>query len=214
MDKQKLLLGFSVLALIVLGSFWYGYITHPVEDAVGVQSQVSTSITENTSPCVQLSTTGECILPTPPPARLIRKVVLATTTSQGEKRKLDEHLVVDETFKSINFCGDIYLVKQILIDGVDVMQRIAELVTSEEISGENGKQVVKEICEGVYAAGYPPAEYNVTLMPEIFDYGIDFPNYLINLDTQQFGINAKTKEIFKVVSGYADAQKIPIGSLN
>ncbi|MCK9351282.1 MAG: hypothetical protein WCT49_00020 [Candidatus Paceibacterota bacterium] len=43
--------------------------------------------------------------------------------------KVDEHLTIDETLRDVNFCGKTYKVKQVMIDGVDVVQRIAELAT-------------------------------------------------------------------------------------
>lgn len=45
----------------------------------------------------------------------------------------DEHLTIDETLRDVNFCGKVYKVKQIKIDGVDVVQRIAEIATKDLI---------------------------------------------------------------------------------
>ncbi|HEY4483218.1 MAG TPA: hypothetical protein VI953_03540 [Candidatus Paceibacterota bacterium] len=44
--------------------------------------------------------------------------------------QIDEHLFVDNTPIEVNFCGNEYLVKQIIIEGVDVVQRIAYLATN------------------------------------------------------------------------------------
>ncbi|MBI2120528.1 MAG: hypothetical protein HYT94_02800 [Parcubacteria group bacterium] len=46
---------------------------------------------------------------------------------------VDEHLTIDETLRDVNFCGKTYKVKQVLIDGVDVVQRVAELATNDLI---------------------------------------------------------------------------------
>lgn len=45
--------------------------------------------------------------------------------------QVDEHLSIDETLKEVNFCGTTYKVKQVKIDGVDVVQRVAELATKD-----------------------------------------------------------------------------------
>lgn len=45
----------------------------------------------------------------------------------------DSHITVDETPRDVNFCGHVYKVKQIKIDGVDVVQRVAEIATRNSI---------------------------------------------------------------------------------
>jgi hypothetical protein len=52
--------------------------------------------------------------------------VVATTTQSG---KIDEHLTINNELRDVNFCGKTYKVKQVLIDGVDMVQRVAELAT-------------------------------------------------------------------------------------
>jgi hypothetical protein len=58
--------------------------------------------------------------------------------------KIDEHLTIYNTLREVNFCGEIYKVKQVLIDGVDVVQRVAELATKDLIP--EGKGSEKTIC--------------------------------------------------------------------
>ncbi|MEY3784352.1 MAG: hypothetical protein RLZZ230_674 [Candidatus Parcubacteria bacterium] len=60
--------------------------------------------------------------------------VASTTTQIG---KIDEHLTINPTLREVNFCGNTYKVKQVMIDGVDVVQRIAELMPKKEISDES-----------------------------------------------------------------------------
>ncbi len=66
------------------------------------------------------------------------------TTQTG---KIDEHLTIDPTLRDVNFCGNTYKVKQVLIDGVDVVQRIAKLATNKEfIEGDNERSVADYVC--------------------------------------------------------------------
>jgi hypothetical protein len=81
--------------------------------------------------------------------------VSATPTSG----KIDEHLTIDETLKDVNFCGEMYKVKQIKVDGVDVIQRIAYLATNnliptkfawdEKDATHQPGALAKQICENV-----------------------------------------------------------------
>jgi hypothetical protein len=56
--------------------------------------------------------------------------VEATTTPSG---KIDEHLTIENTLRDVNFCGTIYRAKMVTIDGVDVLQRIAESATERKM---------------------------------------------------------------------------------
>jgi len=65
----------------------------------------------------------------PPPQDMV-----TTTPSQvATTTQTDPHLSIDGALRDVNFCDHIYKVKQIKIDGVDVVQRIAELVNSDQI---------------------------------------------------------------------------------
>ena len=48
--------------------------------------------------------------------------------------KIDEHLTIDPMLRAVNFCGNTYKVKQVMIDGVDVVQRIADIATKGEVA--------------------------------------------------------------------------------
>ena len=69
--------------------------------------------------------------------------VVAPTTQSG---KIDEYLTINNELRDVNFCGKTYKVKQVMIDGVDVMQRVAEIATKNLIPenlkiGPHGKNV-------------------------------------------------------------------------
>lgn len=62
----------------------------------------------------------------------------------------DGHLTIDETLRDVNFCGKIYKVKQIKIDGIDVVQRVAELVTNNLVPYNIGNgDVGATICDNI-----------------------------------------------------------------
>ena len=50
--------------------------------------------------------------------------------------QIDEHLFIDETLKEVTFCGNRYLTKQIILDGVDVMEGLARIVNENYVGGE------------------------------------------------------------------------------
>jgi hypothetical protein len=68
----------------------------------------------------------------------------ATTTQVGQ---IDEHLFIDNTLKDVNFCGKTYRVKQVIIDGVDVVQRVAELATVGKVTEGATIDISKNICD-------------------------------------------------------------------
>ena len=62
--------------------------------------------------------------------------VATTSSNPVQSEKIDEHLTIDNTLREVNFCGTTYRVKQVIIDGVDVVQRIAKIVAND-IPGQN-----------------------------------------------------------------------------
>ncbi len=85
----------------------------------------------------------------------------ATTTipvviDEGEQTERiapnDEYLLVNHELRDVNFCGKIFKVKQIIINEVDVVQRIAEIVTKDLVPNEVDPydNIAKGICEKVH----------------------------------------------------------------
>ncbi|MBI2120092.1 MAG: hypothetical protein HYT94_00530 [Parcubacteria group bacterium] len=60
--------------------------------------------------------------------------------------KIDEHLTINNEHRDVNFCGKTYKVKQILIDGVDVVQRVAEIANEFNAGEEQDVLRAKSIC--------------------------------------------------------------------
>lgn len=77
----------------------------------------------------------------PPP------VTVATTSANAVQfGKIDQHLTIDNTLRGVSFCGKIYQAEQVIIDGVDVVQRIAELATNGQL--KNGEiQIENDFCK-------------------------------------------------------------------
>lgn len=55
-----------------------------------------------------------------------------TTSSVVLSAQIDEHLTINHVPRHVTFCGKTYRAQQIVIDGVDVVQRIAELATDQK----------------------------------------------------------------------------------
>lgn len=72
--------------------------------------------------------------------------VVTATTQSG---KIDEHLTINNELRDVNFCGKTYKVKQVMIDGVDVVQRIAEIANKFNGGGEQDILRAKSICGNI-----------------------------------------------------------------
>ncbi len=154
---------------------------------------------------------------------------VATTTQTG---KIDEHLTINPTLREVNFCGNNYKVKQVMIDGVDVVQRIAEILTKDLIP-----DVVKigpYATKGAEWKPYSTVEENTGQIPclniksnmvtgNIIEIGeiIRFPAtstfgdgdiYVISIQGEIFNLILVTGEIYMISSAYGEAIG-PIGKL-
>lgn len=140
----------------------------------------------------------------------------ATTTQLG---KIDEHLTIDNTLRDVNFCGTIYRAKKVFIDGIDVVQRTAKLVTASDLD------YMKEICnraEGLRRNGWLNLDKNeIGISPVIRDANTTSDIYQMSLvaptgnfqSIGDFKINASTGEIVIILQGFADFSEKPIGKL-
>ena len=144
-----------------------------------------------------------------------------TTTQVGQ---IDEHLFIDNTLRDVNFCGKMYRVKQVKINGVDVVQRVAEIATknlmpetfkmgpylppADEwriISNKNG-EVAKAMCENVFLNNHHNSNTkNPTTVYEILEVGVspnadinqtEQPTYLVSAPGFHVVVNSSTNEIF------------------
>ena len=169
------------------------------------------------TPCDPLATTTDCskIVDTPPsPAE-----VATTSANPVQSGKIDDHLTIYNTLRDVNFCGKIYRVKQVIIDGVDVVQRIAELATEKEITEKSSEHIITNaICLDI-TINMPSEEvYGPTVSKEMDVPKVtNFVNYLkhnmymVFIANSEFLIDSMTQEIF-VTSAIGSAPTL-IGKL-
>lgn len=111
------------------------------------------------------------------------------TTQTG---KIDEHLTINNTLRDVNFCGNTYKVKQVLVDEVDVVQRIAEIagknVTVEEFPQYEGTE---RICRDIQKKYKMGSELVITRTgsgkieggQSVYYIGTENLSFIINLET-------------------------------
>lgn len=150
------------------------------------------------------------------------KPLIETTSSNPvQSGKIDEHLTIDNTLREVNFCGKIYKVKQVFIDGVDVAQRIAELATKNQFIERNlyEKNLGKNMCESIISYMYSQKmnqnnNSNEINIPEVTTYINESQNitYNIYLNSWYFHLNTETSDIY-LIGGYDGSLIGPIGKL-
>lgn len=131
----------------------------------------------------------------------------------------DEHLVIDETLRDVNFCGKTYKVKQIKIDGVDVVQRIAELATKDQ-----SNPAKKEVCAllenyRIHGMLKNQVEINTTGVVRTSIDGVDFYKVSIvpDVNSQHIGdfkVNLSTGDIVIELQGFDGSMDELFGTLS
>lgn len=125
-------------------------------------------------------------LPTSPTAATTSVIV-------SKANKIDEHLTIDETLREVNFCGTTYRAKQVFIDGVDVVQRIAQLVTTGQLIRESDKENLSEsICSNFAANVQFETRYYTPITKQIEPEVTSYSNYL----------GHKTYDVYIVAYGF------------
>lgn len=66
-----------------------------------------------------------------------------------QPEKIDEYVTVDDTPKDVAFCGKNYRAKQIIFDGVDVIQRISKIINEMNSGSNEDKQFATAVCENI-----------------------------------------------------------------
>ncbi len=227
MSKKNLILVIVVVASAIL--LCTVYFSKPVSPLS--VTNVPPSCDPSKTDCSKFTPDGTPFVRSPEPD------IKATTTQVG---KIDEYLFVDNALKDVNFCGKFYRVKQVKINGVDVMQRVAEMLTknllpetfkmgpyappAEEwkiVSNKNG-EVAKAICENVSLNNpYKLNTQNLATIHEILEVRV-FPNtnpgqeeqitYLISAPGFHVVVNPLTNEIFDF-SDFDGSSIGPLGKL-
>ena len=116
MNRQKILLLIGIIVSVIVLTTGFFLMKNSVKKSI--------------QPCNPATTDCSGLTPLGTPYVLPPKEASPATTTQSGK--IDEHLTINNTLRDVNFCGKTYQVKQVMIDGVDVVQRIAELVTKDQ----------------------------------------------------------------------------------
>lgn len=137
---------------------------------------------------------------------------IASTTQSG---KIDTYLTVDNTLKNVSFCGKPHRTRQIIVNGVDVAQRIAQLASNDQMGkGASGVSIGKVVCGNMRSTDYTQ---NILMAEDVITTDSNgqplFNNeYRVVLGAQIFSIDPKTNEIF-IIEGFDGARVGPIGKL-
>lgn len=217
MNKQKITLLIGIIVTAALTGFFL----------------TKTPVNKDAKQPCTTSTSTDCLRPTPigtsyyvPP----EEKSLATTTQSG---KIDEHITINNTLRDVNFCGKTYKVKQVFIDGVDVVQRIAEILTKDLVPtmvkvGPYGPRMDEwktlTMKKGEMASGLcsniqnnmvngMTIEVNNIKKFKSTDVGLGGGEiYMVVVSDQLFDVVQSTGEIYNI-SGYDGAFVGPIGKL-
>ncbi|MCH8987115.1 hypothetical protein IIA94_03040, partial [Patescibacteria group bacterium] len=192
MTKFRKLTTFGiVIAVLVAGGFsiWF---SNP-------NRKIRNEIAENG--CDQSATSTNC-------AELIKKAqesekpkvvdVPIEDTSSTQSGKIDEHLTVNNTYRDVDLCGEIYRGKQVILDGVDVLQRVAELGRNESVPH---KDIGIKICDGI-----KPGPYLNKREIEILEV-ITFPSS----DLEELPVGSETYVVY--ISGWSFLINLPTGTI-
>src|SRR3989344_967763 len=133
----------------------------------------------------------------------------ASTSQSG---KIDSHLTVDNTLIEVTFCGKIYRTRQIFIDGVDVVRRLAALVNDGALpKDEHGRVGLCQSLPGeIHLRGIIGTE-DVRAF-DGSDAGMPGTTYLVVIAANAFDINPQTGNIYQI-GGYDGSLSGPIGTL-
>jgi hypothetical protein len=151
-------------------------------------------------------------------------------TDTAQSGKIDEHLTINNELRDVNFCGKTYKVKQVMIDGVDVVQRIAEILTKnlvpetlkigpygpkmdewKTIENKNG-EITNGICENIKNTTTETIEIGVGKFKstDIFPEGIG-EIYTVSIE-ESFRVVYTTGDIY-TTDAYSGGFVGPIGKL-
>jgi len=145
MNKKIFLLSAVALLLMVIVVIIFNINSNPNPPVEILKMEpIDTSPSEILGDCDQSATTTDCsnITETTPTPEVIEEQeppLLDTTLN-------DEHLTINNTLIPVTLCGETNLVRQILIDNVDVMKRIEYILEK----GNLGSDITtEEICRNI-----------------------------------------------------------------
>jgi len=231
-NKTLLAAGGAAVALLMFGSVaiagGIGPLGAGISASVAVIQNVfkGTEKVPNIDPqtgCDSSATSTNCAtVKTSQPAEQATKG-LSTATSYTEvasthqSGKIDARLSVDNTLKTISFCGTAFKTRQVIINGVDVGQRIAYLASNDQMGKmSDGASFGHAVCLGMphnvsvtkgilEIRDVITPQTNASRAPEARD------NYFVWIGLMSFAINPVTNEIFNI-DAY-DGSLVSVGKL-
>jgi hypothetical protein len=205
------LLAFGSVALAGgIGPFLVGISNSSVEIHNLIKGPEKLPALDARTGCDQSATTTNCAtIKTSQPAEQA-PTGLSTATSYTEvattkqSGKIDQYLTIENTLKSVSFCGNLTLkTRQVVINGVDVGQRIAQLASNDQMGKmSDGTSFGQAVCNSM-----PHNIEGTKGILEMRDVTIpqtDDPRasrgggYVVNMGTMSFVVNPLTNEIFNI----------------
>jgi hypothetical protein len=163
--------------------------------------------------CDQSATSTDCAtIRTSEPAEQTVNGFSTDVAATGQSGKIDARLTIDNTYKSVDVCGVLYRGKQVVIDGVDVLQRIAALGRAEVAPH---RDIGTKICDGIKPGPYggkKEVEISEVISFPGSDVGLPGIVYQFNISDWRFAVAVETGDIYGV-SGYDGSLLGPIGKL-
>lgn len=203
MKKENIALGIFLVFIIGAGVYFYALQTVPQ------------NVADANPPVVHRE--SKKVAETNPPA-----------TAPELSGVIDEHLTINNELRDVNFCGKTYKVKQVLIDGVDVVQRIAKLTTSDLIpesfiKGPHateekplilGKgEIANQICKNIHALSGEIIEIKLKEKFSGSEVGLQTEEvYPISIDEQLFYTTIPSTNLY-IDDGFSGTLIGPIGRL-
>ncbi|MFA5997612.1 MAG: DKNYY domain-containing protein [Candidatus Paceibacterota bacterium] len=108
--------------------------------------------------------------------------------------KVDEHLTIDNNLRNVNFCGKDYQVQTVLIDGVDIIQRIAELSQQTNITSASSTDAIKTFSKNICGTVALNPQKNISL-GEISIYAPNLTYEMMNDYNKTYGLYSSIFEI-------------------
>lgn len=148
--------------------------------------------------CDQSATTTDCskIIYTPPAPEVIeaQEPPLLDTTLN------DEHLKIDNTLASVEFCGQTYQARQVFLDDVNVVERIGEITNKKYTSHIDKEQKNAEgICNNLVTNTKGEDELFIKVSTTTSD-----KIYHLDIELMPFSINFNTGNIYEMDMYAAD----------
>ena len=184
------------------------------ENKVAVIDQRTGCGTATSTDCATVKTSQPAEQPAAERSNATSYTEVASTQQSG---MVDGHLTVNNTLKDISFCGGLTLkTRQIIIDGVDVGQRIAQLASSDQMGrGVNDSSIGEGVCNSMphniaYTKGILEARDVTAFQSD--DARAKGESYKVYLGDLAFAINPAADEIF-LISAYDQSTLTSAGKL-